>query len=474
MEEPFGDAISLSEGLMRFALQFPTEQVPEDVFDWAALRLVDTVGVAVCCSSNGLGTAALDMVENESVSGRSSVWTTGRLASSRDAAMANGMLSHGMDYDDTHTMTTLHPSIVMVPTALALGEELGASGRDTLAAAVIGYEVTTRLGRLATGQFQLHGFHPTSALGIFGAVAIASRLYEVSLDVAVNACGLAGSMASGLMEYLSDGTDAKQMHPGWAASAAVAAVKLAQHGGSGPRLVLEGDRGVFKSFADVIDLDIAQVYGGLGENWFGSQVATKPYPACHCVHAPVDSWLTLREKQGWTDADVADVRRIVGLVPSWYPQLVCDPLRDKQRPRSVYEARFSLPFSIALAVVDGGIGSNSYASDRLSDRRLLDVAARVEYEIKEYDEFPEAFPGGIRVEFDDGRVYEEELRHNRGSVGNPLTRDEIRDKFLDCAQSVDGSAAEELLEALLASSTAPDLSAFTNAMRSVRVSRAGA
>ena len=158
-------------------------------------------------------------------------------------AWPNGMLSHGMDYDDTHTTATLHPSCVIVPTALAVGEATGASGAEVLAAAIVGFEVVARLGLLASREFQNRGFHPTSVLGVFGAVATVSRLMGVSAVVGRNATGLAGSMASGLMEYLSDGSSAKQVHPGWAAQAAVTAVRLAQAGATGPARVLEGTAG---------------------------------------------------------------------------------------------------------------------------------------------------------------------------------------------------------------------------------------
>jgi 2-methylcitrate dehydratase PrpD len=459
---------SLSEQLFHFALSYPAEEMPRELIDSASLRMVDTVGIAVACAEQSLGTAAMRLVMSEPSAGRSSIWASGgRLASSRDACLANGMIAHGMDFDDTHTRTTMHPSIVIVPAALAVGEEVGASGTETLAAAVIGYEISARLGLLASGAFQVHGFHPTSALGIFGAVAVASRLFGVTPAEAVSAAGLAGSMASGLMEYLSDGSSAKQMHPGWAASAAVTAVKLATLGATGPRLVLEGRNGVFRSFADT-EVDISEALKDLGRKWRGQEVATKPYPACHCVHAPVDAWRQLRDRMGWDRRDVARVRRIVGLVPPWYPQLVCDPLPEKQHPRSVYEARFSLPFSLALVVVDGQIAMESYAEERLHDERLLAVAERVDFEIRDFPEFPEAYPGGIRVEFEDGASFEELIKYNRGSLGNPMSADEICAKYADCVtRSIDEPRAKELLDALLEMPDEPDLNRFTRAISTV-------
>ena len=463
-----GEAPSLGGQLIDFALTFPAGDIPERTLEWAALRFVDTVGVGLACASYDLGTAAAHLAVDDPAAGPASVWASGGLrVRMADACLANGMLSHGMDYDDTHTTATLHPSCVIVPTALAVGEATGASGTEVLAAAVVGFEVVARLGLLASGEFQNRGFHPTSVLGVFGAVATASRLRGVSAAVGRNAAGLAGSMASGLMEYLSDGSSAKQVHPGWAAQAAVTAVRLAQLGATGPARVLEGTAGVFRSFAG-IDVSGSDVFKTLGEEWLGTLVATKPYPACHCVHAPVDAWRALADRLRLSADEIAGISSFTGLVPSWYLQLVCDPMPAKRAPRSVYEARFSLPYSIGVAVVDGKMDLNSFGVERLSDSRVLEVAAKVDYEVLEYQEFPEAFPGGIRVTWPEGRVEEEHVLHNRGSVGNPMSAEEICEKFLEAAARLTSpERAGQLLESLRSLREAPSLEGFTKAIAEV-------
>jgi 2-methylcitrate dehydratase PrpD len=464
----YGEAAPLGEQLIEFALTFPADDIPEWTREWVALRFVDTVGVGMACASYDLGTAAAHLAVDEAAAGPASIWASGGLrVRVTDACLANGMLSHGMDYDDTHTTATLHPSCVIVPTALAVGEATGATGADVLAAAVLGFEVVARLGLLASGEFQNRGFHPTSVLGVFGAVATVSRLMGVSSAVGRNAAGLAGSMASGLMEYLSDGSSAKQLHPGWAAQAAVTAVQLAQRGATGPARVLEGESGVFRSFAG-IDVSGSDIFKTLGEEWLGTLVATKPYPACHCVHAPVDAWRALADRLGLSVDEIAGVSKFTGLVPSWYLQLVCDPMPAKRVPRSVYEARFSLPYSIGVAVVDGKMDLNSFDIERLTDSRVLEVAAKVDYEVREYQEFPEAFPGGIRVTWPDGRVEEEHVLHNRGSVGNPMSAAEICEKFMEAAARLTTTErAGALLETLLSLGEAPTLEEFTKGIAEV-------
>jgi 2-methylcitrate dehydratase PrpD len=458
---------TLAQGLFEFSLDYPTSDLPATAERAASQRAVDTVAAALAGASMGMGTAASEIVLSEIAEGRSSIWASGGVT--RPAALAsfaNGMLSHGMDYDDTQTRATMHPGIVIVPTALAVGEEVGASGPDVLAAIAIGYEIATRLGELTPGAFQRQGFHPSSVLGIFGATAVAARLMGVTVEQAVNAAGLAGSMAAGLMEYLTDGSDAKQMHPGWVAQGAIRAVQLAVHGGTGPASVLDGPKGVFRAFVGK-DVNVTAGLAGLGESWEGLAVATKPYAACHCVHAPVDAWRKIRDTHGLTAEDTPRITRLIGLVPSWYLQLVCDPIEEKRHPRSVYEARFSLPYALARVVIDGELTLDTFTSDKLDDPAVLELSDKVDYQVVEYEEFPEAFPGGLRVEMDDGRLFETDIRHNVGSVGNPMTDDQINTKLLDAAQRLSGTenAGQDLLQSLLQLTEAgSDLRGFTEAM----------
>ena len=187
---------SASERLMDFAIGCPASDIPAEVMDWAVLRAVDTVGVALACAASGFGTAGAEVILGAPAPGRSSVWASGgRRTRADDAAFANGMMVHGMDFDDTHTSATMHPGSVVVPTAFAVGEDVAAPGSEILAATVIGYEVAARLSMLTSGRFQARGFHPTSVLGIFGGIAAVSRLMGLSLSEASNAAGLAGSMA---------------------------------------------------------------------------------------------------------------------------------------------------------------------------------------------------------------------------------------------------------------------------------------
>ncbi len=440
---------SLWEQLARFALELPLTTIPDDVMEKACDRVVDTMAAALAGASSRDGLSANRIVSAEPGSGGSSVWVSGGVTrSSAMAALANGMLAHAIDYDDTHAGSTLHPGVIVVPAAVAVGEEIGASGPDVLASIAIGYEVVARLGLLTPGRFQRQGFHPTAILGIFGATAAVVRLLKVSPAIATHAGGIAGSLAAGLMEYLSDGSDVKQLHAGWMAQGAIRAVQFAREGLTGPRTVLEGKNGVFRAFLSEA-IDTRPALAGLGEQWVGVDVATKPYAACHAVHACIDSWHIIREQHGLSKADIPSIRRLVGLVPQFYLQLVGEPLEQKRVPRTVYEARFSLPYAVARAVVDGEVNLDSFGPDRLKDPEVLGVAAKVGYEVVEFPTFPGDYPGGLRVEMEDGRVFQAHLDYNVGSTRNPLSADRLEGKMLEAARRTgDDKSGSMLLESL--------------------------
>jgi len=457
---------SLWQRLVKVAIEKESSEFARQVIAKACDRVVDTVASALASAAAGEGSSAGKVALAEPGAGTSSVWVSG--GATRCAAMAslaNGTLAHATDYDDTHALSTLHPGVVIVPAAIAVGEEIGAAGRDVLAAISIGYEVAARLASLAPGEFQRQGFQPTAILGIFGATAAVARLKKVPLAVAANAGGIAGSLASGLMEYLADGSDVKQLHAGWMAQGAVRAVQFAGHGLSGPRTVLEGAKGVFRAFISrSIEPDAAMA--GFGTEWTGIDVATKFYPACYGVHAAIDAWRLLRDRHGLAGIDARRIRRITGLVPEFYLQLVCEPLQHKRAPRTVYEARFSLPYAIARAVIDGDVGLDSFLPDRLADPEVVDLMQKVGYEVVAFPTFPGEFPGGIRVEMADGRILEAKVERNPGGPSSPASRDQLDKKLIDAATRIgDARNAQRLVDSLRSLCDAQgDLRGFTTSM----------
>lgn len=394
--------------------------------------------------------------------GESSVVGTSLRVSAPAAALANGALAHGLDFDDTHTPSITHASAVVLPAALALAEARGLSGAEMLTAAVAGYETITRLGMAAPGAFHARGWHATPACGAFAAAVTAGRCLRLAEDRLASAVGIAASCASGLMEFLEDGSSVKRLHPGWAAHSGILAAGLAGAGMTGPATGLEGRFGFYRAALGETP-DLTPLLATLGTRWETLEIAFKPYPCCHYNHAHVDAARRLREGHAIAPAAITEVECVV---PAGEVAVVCEPAEAKRAPRTEYDAKFSLPFAVAAALLDGHVGVGTFTEARLDDPALLALAARVRYTVDPDSPFPRTFPGHVRIRLADGRLLEERVPANRGGPDFPLPVGEIVDKFRDNAgRALPESRARELEKAALALDGLDDIRALMSLAR---------
>jgi 2-methylcitrate dehydratase PrpD len=369
------------------------------------------------------------------------------------------MLCHGLDFDDTHSDSVSHVSTVVAPAALAAAEATGASGRDALAAIVAGNEVVIRVGMGASGRFHQRGFHPTAICGIFGGTAAVSRLYGLPGETSTRALGIAGSMASGLFAYLEDGTPTKPIHPAWAAHGAHVASRLAHHGASGPPSVFEGKFGLYHAFlgAERGEIDIDGQLADLGSRWETPRIAYKPYPVCHFMHGSLGA---AADATGGRLLAPEEIEEVVVTVPAAGVSLVLEPAAQKCTPRSDYEGKFSLQYSVASMLVRGHVAVADFTDEAIGDPAVLAVAAKVRYETPDYPTYPQAFPGGARVRLASGETLEADFPHQKGGPENPLSPDEIREKFREnAALALADRELEALEEAILTLDQQGDLQA---------------
>lgn len=416
--------------------------IPAEVVDAAKLHLLDALGCGLAAHALGVATAAREVARESGGRPESSVIGAGRLPAAA-AAFANGMLCHGLDYDDTHSDAVCHVSAVMAPAAVAAAEAAGANGAELLSALVAGNEIAARIGMAAPAVFHRRGFHPTSVCGVFGAAAAAARLRGLDGRATAQALGIAGSLAGGIFEYLADGSQTKPVHAAAAARDGIVAAGLAAHGATGPASVLEGRFGLFAAFADLHGVDLEPALADLGRRWETPRIAFKPYPACHYIHAPLDA---AAQAVGARRIDAEEIAEIVVRVPEPAVSLVLEPAADKARPRTPYDAKFSLPYSIAAMLVRGSVGLDAYDEEAIADGRVLSLARRVRYEVVPFATFPKAFPGGARIALRDGRVLEAELLYQRGGPENPMSAEEVRAKFQANARLALGEESVERLE----------------------------
>lgn len=423
--------MAVARRLAEFAASLEFDDLPPAVIASACLRALDTIGIALAASAAETAPSILGALDGWGAGGACTVIGAKRTAAAPLAILANGALAHSLDFDDTHAASITHASAVVVPVALAVGETLGVDGAVLITAMVAGYETITRLGMAAPGAFHSRGWHATGVCGPFAAALVAGRIEGLDADRLTAALGLAGSFASGLLEYLADGSWVKRVHAGWAGHAGAVATALARGGFSGPASVLDGRFGFYRTFLGA-EPDLA-VFTTLGRLWETPGIGFKPYPCCHYNHAYLDCALQLRRAHALAADDVASVEC---RVPAGQVPIVCEPRAAKLRPRSAYDARFSLPFSVASALLDGHVALDTYTSERLDEPRRLALAERVIHVVDPNSTFPRGFPGWVRVRLRDGRLLEARTPDGRGGLACPLPPQAIIDKFRDNAGSV--------------------------------------
>ena len=419
--------MTLAQRLAAFAASLSFDALPEEVVASVRLRTLDVLGIALASSRGDWAPPVVDLAGE--AGGDCTVLGTTRTAPLPLAILVNGTLAHGLDYDDTHAASITHASAVIVPTVLGVTEARDLDGRAAITAAVAGYEAITRIGMAASGVFHARGWHATAVCGAFGAAVAAGACERLAAPSLTAALGLAGSFASGVMEHLEDGSWVKRLHPGWAGHSGALAAALARGGVPGPATILEGRFGLYRTFIGT-EPD-RRPFDTLGREWEILRVGYKPYPCCHLNHAYLDCALELRCAPG---VALDAIEHIECRVPAGEVPIICEPMDVKRRPRTSYDAQFSLPFSVASAFVDGAIGLDTYAPARLDDPRVLALAARVSHTIDPDAAFPKSFPGWVRLRLRDGRELEARAPHGRGGPERPLPEAALVEKFRDNAR----------------------------------------
>lgn len=451
--------MSLNNHYAAWVAGLDTRTVPPEVLDEAKLRILDIVGAmlggrdtalarntaeAVFVKANGSGTPVIGFRQETGVA---------------SAALLQGTLGCVLEFDDSHTATGIHSSTPVVAATLAKAREIGAPGAALVRAVMIGNELTCRLGLAAPGLLHRMGFHPTGVLAGFGASYAVGDLMGLEPRQLASAAGIAGSFASGLLASFQDGTDAKSLHAGWAAASAIQAAGMAKTGVTGPDAVYEGRFGLFRTHVQIpghaFDFDAAS--GDLGTRWECMTIAPRAYPCGHYSQPFIDAALAIVHRH---DIDPARVTSIECAIADYMIPLLCEPLEEKISPKTPWHARYSLPFCLAECVVRRKFDKNSLSEEDLKDPLYLALTRAFRYR-----EDPEArdrlrWSGDVTITTDTGERFHHRVPDMRGTPRNPMTRDDIVEKFL---HNVDGvlsaSAAESAIAAILDLESCQDIDA---------------
>lgn len=385
--------------------------------------LLDISGLCLAARGESYVKAALDALDGD---GPCTVLGFSRKLTAEGAAFVNGIASHGEDFDDTYEGGPVHAGVVIIPALLAAAERHQLSGADLLRGVAVGLEVMCRLCKVAPMRVHKAGFHPTAIFGVMGAVAGIGAALRLSEEEFVNAFGIAGSMAGGIIEYLADGSWTKRMHPGWAAQSGYRAVRLAQGGFVGPRTVFEGHHGLFHGFANTLDGNFEAMLDGFGTQWLCPTIAFKPYACGTMSHPYIDCGREFRAR----NIDPEQIASIEAETAEGIVHRLWEPLAMKQSPPNGYAAKFSTPYAIAAGILKGDAGLGEYDEAVVKDPAMTRLAGKVSYIIDPANPYPNQFTGHLRVTLKNGDVHEHRQAYFKGGAEHPLSDDDIKRKFV--------------------------------------------
>jgi 2-methylcitrate dehydratase PrpD len=399
------------------ALRWPA--LPPRQQELAVLRVLDSVGLAL----GGTSTEAASIARNYAArqgTGRCTMIGGKTPTTAGLAAFANGIAAHCWDFDDTFPDSVVHPGSIVVPTALAVAEDVQATGVEMLTAVAGGYEIAARLGSAAERRFHHRGFHASGIFAPMVAAFVAGSLMRLPPSTIASAVGLATSMSGGLLAFLEDGGWSKWLHFGWGNLGGVLAAGLAADGFRGPLGALNGRHNLYATFLGDPSPDFTKVRSSFGKEWRNENALFKLYPCAHVIHAYIDLALDFRSSLA---LDPRRIRRVTATVAPWAVPIVCEPVVEKTHPQTTLQAIASLQFCVAAALTNGEVGIAALEPESRERVDICGLAERIEYRVADLP----GFMGELALETDDGSV------HAKSGTSVEATADRLKTKFTELA-----------------------------------------
>lgn len=420
--------MELTKAIVQKCCDLNYSLLAKDVVDRVKYFLLDYIGVAARGSlSDSSAPVHRFILETDHAPGGAVVIGTKIKAGAPYAALANGIAAHSLELDDVVNEASLHPAVAIMPAALAAAHVGGCSGKELIAAIVAGYEVTIKLGAaLDPAAHYARGFHPTGTCGTMGAAIAAAKILGLNQKAMLNALGIAGSQAAGSMEFLSDGSFTKRLHPGWAAHSGVIAALLARNNFTGPGTIIEGRFGFLHAYSSKSNPD--KILPHWGDPYEVMKTSIKPHACCRYKQGPIDGILKIRRENKLDASAIEEIR--LGILKAGFA-LVAEPQEQKSNPKSVVDAQFSMPFGAAVAILYGKAALDEYTMENVNSAPVKELMAKVvcvsDPELEK--EFPKKWPASVTIRTKDGRTYSTRVDYPKGDPENALTWDELINKF---------------------------------------------
>ncbi|WP_432628284.1 MmgE/PrpD family protein [Brotaphodocola sp.] len=455
--------------LAEFIHDITWEQLPERVRETAALRVLDLVSVAAGASEDplvreaetALGALSGVRLGEKSGSGWVSVWGRKEKYPLVTAAMIDAMMAHTLELDDVHTASKTHGSASLIPAAWTCAEYLGKGGQDLLLAIVCGYETVNRVGMaFGVSSHRNRGWHATATCGVFGCAAACAKLLDLDVNQIVSALGMAGTQSSGVWAFLGDGSNCKILHPARAAADGIEAAFLAKAGMTGPEHIFEAkDGGLLYAMSDGGDL--SKLSEGLGVCYEILNMDMKPYPCCRSAHCAIDGILEIRKQMetrlGKKLDTLGEAQKLADQIQAiqidtylvGYKQ--CAVSDGCLHPKTVLDAKFSTPYSVAAAFLYGNVEMRQFEPEVVAKREIGELLDKVSVQPSERftKQYPNHWGCHVTVTMKDGSVYEAEVEDPSGSAARPLTREQAMKKAKEFLSVACPGNAKEKMEELL-------------------------
>ena len=400
--------------LGKYFATLSTDSLPDAPMNEMRRLLLDYLGVALSGSQTDSGRIASDVMLSLGGSAQATVLGRGIKIPAVHAAFANAVSEHSIELDDVDDLALFHHGPPVVSAALAVAEWQGSSGMDLLAAMLTGCEMMNRQSLATNPALRDRGFHTTPTCGVFGAAVAAGRLLDLTPDQMVNALGIAGAQASGLMEMYGPSMQ-KRINPGPTARNGITAAMLAKAGFTGADTIFEGQRGFGNAFAGGIDVE--KLLEGLGSD-VPVAVEYKAYSAARPIHNAIDAALELR-REGVTADDVESL--VVFRHPDW------SEYHRNSAPQTYHEAQVSLPYSTAVALIEGGALPEQYTDDQVHRPDLVALMSRITIETR--GDLPRGVSCRLELKKKDGTILTAQVDDAKGSLGTPMTDEDLEAKF---------------------------------------------
>jgi 2-methylcitrate dehydratase PrpD len=425
-----------TEELSKFIANTTFEDLSETVVHQTKNAIMDALGCGIAGYKTEHEKLAplINVVRSLKGEEESTVIVDGFRTSCICAALANGAIVHSIDYDDTNFATLVHTGSAIIPSVLALAERQGASGEDVITATVLGYEVAIKVGKsVMPTHYQF--WHSTGTNGTLGAAAAAGKLLGLDADQMNQALGIAADQAAGLISCIEFGDLTKSLHPGLAAMKGILGALIIRSGGSGPRGILEYSRGYCNAYSDSPKLN--ELTERLGMPFEISSNSFKAYPSVLASHSAIEATLGIIAEN---KIRVEDIVQITEKTYDTAATSFCN-----YNPKTALAARLSLPYCIAAAAIDGQVGANQFSKERVFDPRIRELMKKVKIDsdAELTRLYPEKFPARVEVTTEDGKRSQKTVLFPKGLYKNPMTDDELRNKFRNLASLVFGAERVE-------------------------------